>query len=505
MTLILKGHEYKYAVEQIMLALFPKEKPQYSIDSISRSCDLIAESSLHYGDVYAQSITSIRHGRNASRGYARVRRDRLTGKLTTDRLLQRIIKQSFYRAAANLADASSVFADAPPVWGSLTGIRPAHLASAALSAGMSEKATAKKMAEEYYVSPERAEMCVDAAQAALALKKTLSPRDIAIYIGIPFCPSRCAYCSFVSSSVEKSFDLVEPFAETLIREIGTAAETVRKLNLRVIAVYIGGGTPTSLPSETLEAIMRRLRTSFDLSNLREYTVEAGRPDTITGEKLELIARMGADRVCVNPQSTSSEVLAAIGRRHTPDDTLDAARMTRAAGLKLNMDVIAGLPRDTVAGFRSTLDTVLSLDPENITVHTLSLKKGSRIMLENTALPGGEAVSEMLGYASGSLRESGYAPYYLYRQKFSSGGFENTGWSLPGHPGIYNICMMEELCTVLSFGGGGVTKLISFPVLQDGVDSGRIERIFNAKYPREYISGADKINEKMKKLRLLFDD
>ena len=477
MILNLVGHDYKYAVEQIMLALFPNEKPSYSYDHSICSNELVTASCLSCGKTYAQAITLIHCGDKVSRGLARVKRDKLISKLITDRLLQRIIKQSFYRAASG-------FVETPPVWGSLTGIRPAHIASTVLETGMSAVSAKKKLEREYYVSQERAEMCVQAAQASLSLKQTLKHGDIALYIGIPFCPTRCAYCSFVSNSVEKSFGLIEPFVQTLLNEISSAAEMVHTLGLRVIAIYIGGGTPTALPAQALESIMTALKTSFDLSSLREYTVEAGRPDTVTEQKLEIIKRLGAERICVNPQSMSNDVLTAIGRRHTPEDVREAVRLVRQVGAALNMDVIAGLPCDTPEGFRHTLDTVLAFNPENITVHTLSLKKGSRIMLEGTKIPSGAEVSEMLEYASTRLRESGFSPYYLYRQKFTSGGFENTGWSLPGYEGIYNICMMEELCTVLALGGGGVTKLIS--------GDGQIQRIFNAKYPREYIEQKEKL-------------
>ena len=488
MKLLLDGHDYKYAVEQIMLALFSHERPNYSSDLIAGSDEPSAESRLSFGEVYAQSVTLISCGGKVSRAIARIKRDKLVDKLTTDRLLQRIVKQSFYRAAA-------AFVENPPIWGSLTGIRPAKLAAAALESGLSEKAAARSLTRKYYVSPERAGACVDAARKAIALKQTLSAEDIALYVGIPFCPSRCAYCSFVSNSVEKSFKLIGPFVEALLNEIAAAAETIKGLGLRVAAIYIGGGTPTSLPDEALAAVMSALRASLDLSGMREYTVEAGRPDTITAHKLEIISLMGAGRICVNPQSMSPDVLSAIGRRHTPADVIDAAQLARNMGAALNMDVIAGLPSDTPAGFRHTLETLLALGPENITVHTLSLKKGSRIMLEGTDIPSGADVAEMLGHASRRLRECGYAPYYLYRQKFTSGGFENIGWSLPGHEGIYNICMMEELCTVLALGGGGVTKLVS--------RDGRIERIFNAKYPQEYIMQADRTVSKFKKISEFF--
>jgi len=476
MKLTLIGHEYKYAVEQIMLTLFPEEKPVYPVnchtgDAVLNQDVLSAESRLTIGTVYAHATTIIQRNGISSRGSARIKRDKLKNKLMTDRLLQKIIKQSFYRAAID-------FLESPPVWGSLTGIRPAQIAAGMLESGRSIKSTVKTLTDEFYVSPERAEMCVRTARSALSLKNRLDWRDIALYISIPFCPTRCAYCSFVSNSVERSFDLIEPFTNTLLREIEETAAAVRTLGLRVIAIYIGGGTPTALPADALESVMLALDKHMDLSNLREYTVEAGRPDTVTSRHIDIISRSRADRICINPQSMSDDVLNAIGRKHTAADILKAVGLVRQTGSLLNMDIIAGLPGDTLFDFRQTLDTVLDLNPENITVHTLSLKKGSRITLEGTVLPGEDAVAGMLGYASQRLYENGYEPYYLYRQKFTSGGFENTGWSLPGRDCIYNICMMEELCTVLSLGAGGVTKLVS--------GGGRIERIFNAKYPREYI-------------------
>jgi len=377
-------------------------------------------------------------------------------------------------------------------WGTLTGIRPAKVAEKLLVSGKTAEAVLEKLLSVYHVMPDRAALCIETAQAAIALKKTLAPRDVALYVGIPFCPTRCAYCSFVSNSVERSFNYIDPFLETLLQEIKTMAELASELGLRIISVYIGGGTPTALPPEALESIMSALEQAFDFSSLREYTVEAGRPDTITEHKLEIMTRLGAKRICINPQSMSAEVLTAIGRNHSPEDVHHAVELVRQTGAALNMDIIAGLPCDTVDGFQQTLDNVLEFKPENITVHTLSLKKGSRIMLENTEIPSAENVGEMLEYASLRLREWEYKPYYLYRQKYISGGFENTGWSLPGYEGIYNACMMDELCTVLALGGGGVTKLVT--------TDGRIERIFNAKYPREYIMMTEKMKDKIGRIR-----
>ena len=393
-------------------------------------------------------------------------------------------------------------------WGTLTGIRPAKVAEKLLKKGECAESVFEILKHDYQVSPDRAALCIETAQAALRIRETLTPKDIALYIGIPFCPTRCAYCSFVSNSVEKSFNLIEPFTNTLIQEIKTVSRLVKDYGMRIISVYIGGGTPTALPDDALESIMSTLTQSFDFLSLCEYTVEAGRPDTITEKNLEIMTRLGAKRICINPQSMSAEVLSTIGRKHSPEDVTKAVELVRQTGAALNMDVIAGLPSDTLEGFQQSFDTILGFSPENITVHTLSLKKGSRLMLEKTDAPRGKKpditppatplealcgdLEEMLEYASKQLREFKYSPYYVYRQKYISGGFENTGWSQPGYEGIYNICMMEELCTVLALGGGGVTKIIT--------TDGRIERIFNAKYPLEYINMTEKMKEKVRRVR-----
>ena len=260
---------------------------------------------------------------------------------------------------------------------------------------------------------------------------------------------------------------------------------MKEAGLRIKSFYMGGGTPTTLSAAQLDELCAWLAAEFDLSSLREYTVEAGRPDTITEEKLRVLRRHGVDRLSVNPQTMDDAVLAAIGRKHTAADIISAlAAVRRVGGFAVNMDLIAGLPGDTPAQFEDTLEKVLALSPENITVHTLSLKKGSRITLEGLAIPGAAEVSAMLDLAGQRLRAADYAPYYLYRQKFMSGGFENVGWAKPGCVNLYNICIMEELCSILAMGGGGSTKLIR-------PDQGRNLRLMAPKYPLEYIESIDR--------------
>ncbi|MDY5565196.1 MAG: coproporphyrinogen dehydrogenase HemZ, partial [Candidatus Limivicinus sp.] len=362
---------------------------------------------------------------------------------------------------------------------------PGKLLAGLLNQGLSEQQAVKAFIRDYDVSTARAALCLDTSRETLKAMAALGPRDICLYVGIPFCPTRCAYCSFVSQSVEKSMKLIAPFHQALQQEIAATAAQVRALGLRVVSVYMGGGTPTTLSASQLDELCTWLAAEFDLSALREYTVEAGRPDTITEEKLQVLRRHGVDRLSVNPQTMDDAVLAAIGRKHTAADIVSALEtVRRVGGFAVNMDLIAGLPGDTPAQFGDTLEKVLALSPENITVHTLSLKKGSRITLEGSAIPGAAEVSAMLDLAGQRLRSADYAPYYLYRQKFMSGGFENVGWAKPGYVNLYNICIMEELCSILAMGGGGSTKLIR-------PDQGRNLRLMAPKYPLEYIESIDR--------------
>ena len=349
--------------------------------------------------------------------------------------------------------------------------------------GKTPEEAKRELKARYFVPEDRAALALETGAVGYQALKRLEKRDIDLYVGIPFCPTRCAYCSFVSQSVERSFSLVEPYVKALIAEIRAGGEMVRKNHLRPRTFYMGGGTPGILTPDQMDAILTALEESFDLSACPEITVEIGRPDTITAEKLAVLKSHGVTRVCVNPQTMEDHVLAAIGRRHVSADTVRAMELVRTYRFPhVNMDLIAGLPEDTPEGFARSLDEVISMGADNITVHTLSLKKGSRIMLEGSRIPGADEVAQMLDYADPTLRKHGFAPYYLYRQKYMSGSFENVGWTKPGGTGLYNIYIMEELHSILSLGAGGSTKMVG---------GGQIRRAFNAKYPREYIDRPEK--------------
>ena len=474
MRLYFYGHDYKYAAEQMLLSLYPAERPEYPV---GRPDGDRVELRLSQGGRFTTASCRLVINGAEHRARSSVRTALMTDGIARDKLCSRIIKTAFYRAALRAGHER-------PAWGMLTGVRPGKLFREELK-GKSPDAALRKFILDYDVSGQRAALCRDTALVTESVMKSLDARDICLYVGIPFCPTRCSYCSFVSQSVEKSMKLIPPFLDALMQEIDAAADAVDKLGLSVISIYMGGGTPTTLSADQLDRLCSRIEERFELSRLREYTVEAGRPDTITEDKLRTLRAHGVDRISVNPQTMSDEVLGVIGRRHSAKDILDALdTVRRVGGMAVNMDLIAGLPSDSAEGFEKTLDAVIGLEPENITVHTLSLKKGSRITLEASEIPGEREVGRMLDIAGERLRSGGWAPYYLYRQKFMSGGFENVGWAKPGSENLYNVCIMEELCSIVALGGGGSTKLVS-PC------GGRNIRFFAPKYPSEYISGIQK--------------
>lgn len=483
MKLELIGHDEKYALEQSLLTLFPGEKPVYG--TVDKTADTRwARVTLTEEDERVQVTTELGvDGKSAAHSYDYP----LSGtEYEKEGQRRHAVGISFFGAAKDLLGIS-------PAWGSLTGVRPSKVALSLIREGGKKRAE-KELQELYCVTPARARLAIEAADAGIRAAAELEPNDISLYVGIPFCPTRCAYCSFVAQSVEKSFSLVEPYLEALFDEITAAGQLVRELGLNVKSFYMGGGTPTTLSASQMDALLTAVNRNFDLSDCVEYCIEAGRPDTIDREKLQVLLDHGADRISVNPQSLEPRVLSAIGRKHSPEDIEKAMELATSMGFPhVNMDLIAGLPADTPEGFRRTLDTCLTFGADNITVHTLSLKKGSRILLEGLPIPSAEDVAAMLDYADPALREKGFAPYYLYRQKYMSGSFENVGWCISGAEGLYNIYIMEELHSILSLGAGGSTKMVD-------AKRNRIERVFHPKFPLEYIQRPEKLTENLEAFR-----
>ena len=384
-------------------------------------------------------------------------------------------------------------------WGTLTGVRPVKLFADHARAGGPDAAE-DYFRRECYVSDEKTRLVRETWEVQSRTMTAGDPDKVAVYIGIPFCPTRCLYCSFTSN--QKGPEEIARYLTALEREIRWTGEAARRAGMEIESVYVGGGTPTTLTAGQLAELLRWTRESFDLSKCREWTVESGRPDTITEEKLEAIVDGGADRISINPQSMKQATLDRIGRSHTPDDIRASFALanglkkrlgTRADGkprLVVNADLIAGLPGEEPDDFRASLDEIISLGPENVTVHTLAVKRSSRLHEEDKdfSYRQGTRVGEMLRIAAGTVREAGYRPYYLYRQKQMTGNFENVGYALPGTENLYNMKIMEENQTILALGAGGISK-VWYPA------ENRLERVPNVSNYELYIERLDEMLER----------
>lgn len=368
-------------------------------------------------------------------------------------------------------------------WGMLTGVRPVRLMRSFYAKYGDIDTVCGILKDRYFVSDEKIKLCRDIFTLQKGIIDSGDEKDYSLYISVPFCPTRCSYCSFVSVGSTGASGLMGEYVDKLCEEIRYTARTAEKAGLKLKTIYIGGGTPTAVSADQLRQIMQTVKENFDLSQVLEYTVEAGRPDCTTREKLQVIKELGADRVSVNPQTFSDEVLRAIGRKHSHQDFVECYNMAREIGFKtINTDLIAGLPLDTVEGFERSLKGCIELGAENITVHTLTLKRASNIVVNREDNYYSD-VSGMLEKCS-MLADAGYVPYYMYRQKSTLQSLENVGYSQIGHENLYNIYIMEEIQTIISCGAGGVTKVAG--------PHGELKRIYNYKYPTEYVKDFDTI-------------
>lgn len=468
MTLIFSGHDYKYELESVLKLFIPASRFSfvYSGEEFKLSgdfCYLRRREGKYTVLLYAYCSYL---GKKALR-LARISKD----KLPTDGG-EMLLSKLLFKALSSLTGIS-------PEWGVITGVRPVKRVNEMLAVGATRDEVKKRLSDEFFVSDQKAEIAVMTAENQAHALQDMPKRAFSLYVSIPFCPTRCAYCSFVSQSVEASLPLLDAYLENLLKEIEYTARMTKRLNLTLDTVYIGGGTPTVLSPDALYRLMDKIHSSFDTKNVREFTVEAGRADTVTAEKLKVIKQMGADRVSVNPQTLSDEVLKAIGRKHTIEEFYSAFDLARKAGFSvINTDIIAGLPKDDLNSFKRTIDGLVALSPENITVHTLSVKRASNLNLSGEREVFKNPAGEMVKYANEKLISGGYAPYYLYRQKNMVENLENIGWQKENTPSLYNIYIMEEVQSIIALGAGASTKLVD----QKG---GRLERIFNYKHALEY--------------------
>ena len=403
------------------------------------------------------------------------------------RAARRLCKQTLYDLLREMTGIR-------PPWGSLTGVRPTHLMLEALKEGLDPEAAIGRLAADFDVSPDRAALL---AEIAAEQGKLPPPGDewMDVYIGIPFCTTRCAYCSFSSGEIGDG-SLVEPYMNALTREMRACAEILRGSGRKLRALYVGGGTPTALPQDAFERLMAETAACFP--GAMEYTVEAGRPDTLTREKLRAIRNAGIGRISINPQTMNDRTLEVIGRAHTAQQVRDAYALAREEAIPhINMDVIAGLPGENEKDFAHTMDEARKLRPESLTVHTLAIKRSSRMSLEKHPLPDGEMTARMVEAGRETARGLGMAPYYLYKQKYMAGNLENTGYALPGHACLYNVDIMEETSHILAMGAGGISKRI-FP------EEGHIERAPNVSNIHDYLTRTDEMITRKQELFLKDD-
>lgn len=467
MILSVINNSFKYETENVLRIFFPLEKIKITDTLPDAGDEDYAVAEVRGDDVSCRVKLGDKYSEKEKKTDAK------DGKT-----LELLLAQTLFDALVSLTGYT-------PSWGVLTGVRPSKLMRSLISSSGEENAK-KYFKEKLFVSDEKTDLALKVAKAEEKIISLSRRNSYSLYISIPFCPTRCSYCSFVSHSIETAKKLIPDYVKLLREEIRLISVIARELDLKLETVYFGGGTPTSLDEESLKAVTDAVKDNFRLSDAREYTIEAGRPDTLNREKLRVMKNAGVTRISINPQSFNDGVLKAIGRNHTCEDTIRAFNEARSEGFdNINMDFIAGLPSDTPESFRESIDKALSLSPENITVHTLALKRASSISVKKEFDTVCRDTQEMLAYSSEKLDENGYAPYYMYRQSKSVGNNENVGYAENNKECLYNIYMMEEVHSVLAAGAGGVTKL-------KAPDKNLIERIFNFKYPYEYINRFDEL-------------
>lgn len=378
-----------------------------------------------------------------------------------------------------------------PPWGLMTGIRPVKKVTELIEQGLSKDDIEKKLTEHFELSQKKFNLAYETAVNQLPILESIDKSAVSLYVSIPFCPTRCSYCSFVSHSMDSAIKLIPQYIDALCCELEILGKIVKETDTKIDTIYFGGGTPTSISADDIQKIMQTVENNFDIDKIREYSFEAGRPDTITEEKLRVIKSFGASRISVNPQTLNDDVLRVIGRKHSGEDAIKAFELARKIGFdNINTDLIAGLPTESAESFRNTLDRITELSPESITVHTLTVKR-SADLFETGCKNMSNPASEMVDYSIEKLMSLGYLPYYMYRQKNTVDNLENVGYAKKGYESQYNIFIMDETQTILGVGCAASTKLV-YP-------DGKINRIHNYKFPYEYINRFEQLMQKKKEI------
>lgn len=467
--------EFEYDAYTLLKAFFPKEEVQmFYVQEEEVPADLEYLISIEYGE---QVHIRIQWGDTLLEGQE-------TYEQTEDRKIRKNkLKQVLYKLLSQLTGQTLP-------WGNLTGIRPTKIAMGLIESGMSNAQAAEYMRNTYFTSKEKTALAITIANRERELLKDIDyEKGYSLYVGIPFCPSICLYCSFSSSPLQRWKDQVDAYLDALLKELDFIADAMKDRTLDTI--YIGGGTPTTLEPEQLERLLGHINARFPVEQVKEYTVEAGRPDSITREKLQAIRKFSVTRISVNPQTMNEGTLELIGRRHTVEDTRHAFALARECGFdNINMDIIVGLPGEQKEDVGHTLEEIKKLDPDSLTVHSLAVKRAARLNMFKEQYEEMEFINnqEIMNMAMKYAYECQMGPYYLYRQKNMCGNLENIGYAKVDKAGIYNILIMEEKQSILAAGAGASTKF----VFQNGE---RIERTENVKDVANYISRIDEMIER----------
>ena len=490
MILLVDGHPYHYEMENLCRVFLPYEeiKTVYEKKADTPESETVVYTGIEQQDGQLRLSVRLHMGGQMEKSEQTVPLSVLEEEKEAERLLAVMLFELFAQRCGYR-----------PKWGILTGVRPIKLLRR-LAEQMGLEQAIEHFQSGFLVTPQKTKLSaitMDNEQTILCRSRAES---YSLYVSIPFCPTRCAYCSFVSQSVDKAVRLMPEYVELLCKELICTAQVAEELGLNLESVYIGGGTPTTLSSEQLRQLLSTVCTYFPVLSCREFTVEAGRPDTVTPERLQVLKEFGVTRISINPQTMNDNVLENIGRRHTTEQTISAFRLARSMGFdNINMDLIAGLPGDTVSSYRNTLKQVLLLDPESVTVHTLALKRSSRLnQSERDGFsPDAGGASQMLDETAENLFAAGFEPYYLYRQSRMVGNLENTGWAKPGYYSDYNVYIMDETHTILACGAGAVSKI-------KDPNSDTLRRIFNFKFPYEYVSRHEEMILRKKQVKELYE-
>jgi coproporphyrinogen dehydrogenase hemZ len=461
-SLLLEDMTFEQDIRELLMAFYPEEKYIYTNEDVSLSL-LLSKDETDYH-------IKIKDEGNLLEFSSPLRETKFDTKND--------LKRNIYSNLLKLGNK-----ELP--WGTLTGIRPTKIVMEMLENDMSLEDIKKHLKEVYLVSDKRIKLCTDTAKNEFNILKKIDYKNgYSLYIGIPFCPTKCLYCSFTSYSIAQWKKDTDTYVEALCKEL-LAVSTMYK-GKKLQTIYMGGGTPTSLEGYQLSKILNVVKKNFDLSNLLELTVEAGRPDSITREKLEALKTAGVDRISINPQTMQQKTLNLIGRHHTIEDIYESYQLAREVGFEnINMDFIIGLNGETLEDVSDSFTKVRSFDPESITIHSLALKRAARLNTENKReIMDNDLILSMINTATDTCADLGLEPYYLYRQKNMAGNLENIGFSKPGKECLYNILIMEEKQTIIACGAGTSSKIV--------FGDGRIERIENVKDPKLYIERLDEM-------------